>query len=326
MSTQSVASRLKISHTIGRRDAAGPSFRYPAALAVNDRLGCLYVVSRSIPGRPDGLRVTMCTLDEDYMGQFGTGGAGDGQLIWPAGIAIDQEDHVYVSDARLNRISIFSCEGEFLGKWGTAGSGDGELNRPSGLAFDRDDNLLVVDSSNNRIQKYTKDGRLRAKWGRAGSGDGEFNLPWGIEVDQEGDVYVADWRNDRIQKFSSDGRFMMKFGGSGKGDAQFDRPSAVAVDRDGDIYVADCGNDRLEMFDARGHHTATYLGEGSVSKWGKAKLDGNKEMWQEREVAYQLEREKLFWSPVAVEVDAEGRVLVVERGRHRIQVYRKLST
>jgi tripartite motif-containing protein 71 len=331
MSTQSVASRLKISHTIGRRDFAGPSFYFPVALAINDRLGHLYVLSRAAGNSQSAtavdllrkrVRVTMCTVDEDYLNEFGTCGTEDGQFIWPAGIAIDQEDKVYVSDEWLNRISIFSSDGEFLGKWGVEGSGDGEINHPSGLAIDRDDNLLVVDGSNHRIQKFTKDGRFLAKWGRAGSGDGEFNLPWGIEVDRQGDIYVADWRNDRIQKFSPDGTFLMKFGSSGKGDGQFNRPTGVAVDKDGDIYVTDCEN-RLQMFDPSGDHIATFLGEGGISKWAKEMLDANAFMYQQRAEASRLEREKLFRSPVAVDVDAEGRVLVLERGRHRIQVYTK---
>ncbi len=323
MSTQRVASRLNFSHSIGRRDVTGPGFRDPAALAINDRLGRLYVVSQCTEAQLEGVRVTMCTADEDYLGEFGSGGTGNGQFIWPSGIAIDQEDNVYVSDDWLNRISIFSSDGEFLGKWGIAGSGDGEFSRPFGLAFDREDNLLVVDGSNHRVQKLTKDGRFLGKWGRAGNGDGEFNLPWGIEIDQQGDIYVADWRNDRIQKFSPAGTFLMKFGGSGKGDGEFNRPTGVAVDKDGYIYVTDCGNHRLQMFDARGEHVGTFLGEGSLSRWGKAKLDGNPDMQQQREVAYQLEREKLFWFPVAVDVDAEGRVFVVECGRQRIQVYTK---
>ena len=53
------------------------------------------------------------------------------------------------------------------------------------------------------------------------------------------------------------------------------------------------------------------------------KLDANSEMWQERKIAQGLEREKLFWGPIAVEVDYEGRVFIVESARHRIQVYRK---
>ena len=36
-----------------------------------------------------------------------------------------------------------------------------------------------------------------------------------------------------------------------------------------------------------------------------------------------MEREKLFGGPIAVEVDDEGRVFVVETARQRLQVYRK---
>ena len=35
------------------------------------------------------------------------------------------------------------------------------------------------------------------------------------------------------------------------------------------------------------------------------------------------EREKLFNGPIAVEVDEEGRIFVVETARQRLQVYRK---
>jgi DNA-binding transcriptional regulator/RsmH inhibitor MraZ len=36
-----------------------------------------------------------------------------------------------------------------------------------------------------------------------------------------------------------------------------------------------------------------------------------------------MQREKQFWGPTAVEVDAEGRIFVAESVRSRIQVYRK---
>ena len=52
-------------------------------------------------------------------------------------------------------------------------------------------------------------------------------------------------------------------------------------------------------------------------------MDANARMWKERENTLGMEREKLFWSPIAVEVDNEGRIFVVESARHRIQVYRK---
>ncbi len=325
MVTNAAVNRFfKYSYTIGQLGQTGPGFDHPVALARGNG-DLLYVVNRSYDGNPDRVRVTICTAEEDYLGQFGYGGTGDGELIWPTAIAIAKDENVYLADEHLHRISIFSKEGEWVGKWGVGGDGDGQLNRPSGLAFDADDNLLVVDSVNNRIQKFTKDGRFLAKWGQAGSGDGEFNLPWGIEIDREGNIYVADWRNDRIQKFTSDGQFLMKFGASGEGDGQFNRPTGVAVDRDGDIYVTDWYNDRVQVFAPDGTFISKFTGDATISKWGKAKLDANSFMWQEREDAYKLDREKPFFAPVAIDVDDDNRIFIVDFGRWRIQVYQKES-
>ncbi len=331
MTTQTLAASFQYSHTIGRAEFSGPGFRNPVAMA-RGAGDLMYVVSRSYEYRPDGKRVTMCSVDEEYIGEFARGvttageadaSAADGSLIWPTSIALDSESNVYVADEWLNRISVFDKDGEWIGKWGTQGSGDGEIDRPSGLAVDREDNLLLVDSVNHRVQKFTKNGKFLAKWGSQGSDDGQFHLPWGITTDAEDNVYVADWRNDRIQKFASDGRFMMKFGGSGSGDGELNRPTGVAVDRAGLIYVSDWGNDRLQVFDADGGFVAKMTGDGTISKWGKEKLDANSEMWQEREIAQGIERENLFWGPIAVAVDEQDRIFVVESARSRIQVYRK---
>jgi DNA-binding beta-propeller fold protein YncE len=322
-STQTKAPPLTYSHSIGRRETVGHGFFYPAALAVNPRTGYLYVANRSYDYRNEFKHITICTVAEEYVGQFATGGQRDGDIFWPRGLAIDQEDKVYLSDEWLQRISIWTGDGEFLGKWGTPGSGDGELNRPAGIAFDSQDNLFVVDASNHRIQKFTKDGRFLAKWGSFGSGGGQFNLPWGIEIDSNNNVYVADWRNDRIQKFSPEGDFLLKFGSSGSEDGQFNRPTGVAVDKEGDIYVADWANDRLQMFDSSGNHLYTFLGEATLSKWGNTKLNANDYMWKERATSWGLEREKYFEHPIAVEVDPEGLVQVLEPLRSRIQVYTK---
>ena len=331
MTTRVLGVSFQYSHTIGRYDIAGPGFLTPVAMALGAG-DTIYVVSRSYEHRPDGMRVTICTVDEEYIGEFGRGVtiageteplAADGSLIWPTSIAIDREGNVYVADEWLNRISVFTKDGDWIGKWGTPGDSDGQIDRPSGLAFDQHDNLFLVDSGNNRVQRFTKDGTYLAKWGIPGNGDGQLNLPWGIDIDSQGNVWIADWRNDRIQKFTADGQFLMKLGGSGSGDGQFHRPTGVAVDAEGLIYVADWGNERLQIFSEDGSFITTLTGDGSVSRWGKNQLDANSEMWQEREIAQDLDREKLFWGAIAVDVDDDGRVFVVESARHRIQVYRK---
>ena len=332
MTTKNLGVAFQYSHTIGRDGFVGPEFKEPVALARGEG-DLIYVVNRAWEEKPYGKRVTVCTVGEDYIMEFARGvpnledsyvSDAEGSLIWPTSIALDKDGNVYVADEWLNRISIFTKEGDWIGKWGeNEGDGDGELNRPSGLAFDKNDNLYLVDSMNSRVQVFTKEGKFLAKWGRAGSGDGEFNMPWGIDIDNNGDVYVADWRNDRIQKFSPDGQFLMKFGSTGSSDGEFNRPTGVAVDKDGIIYVTDWNNERLGVFAPDGGFITNIMGDATMSKWGKDKVDANFAMWKEREIAQDLEREKLFWGIVAVEVDGEGRIFVLESGRHRIQVYRK---
>ena len=153
---------FSFSHTVGRAEYSGPGFRHPMDLALNSE-GLMYVPSRSREDRPDGVRVTVCTLEEDYLRQFGVYGEGDGEFIWPVSITIDDADNVFLLDQWLNRVSIFDKEGEFLDSWGSQGSGDGQLDQPMGMEFDPEHNLYVVDSENSRVQKFTRDGRFLAK-------------------------------------------------------------------------------------------------------------------------------------------------------------------
>ena len=333
----------RYSHTVGFYAQNGRGFNNPVDVALG-RDGVLYVLNRAgsdVELRMPYKRVTMCTLDEDYLGEFSSGGRDDGQLMWPAAIAIDAEGKVYISDEALHRISIFDAKGHFLGNWGVKGKAAGEFDRPAGLAFDQDQHLLVVDGLNNRIQRYTTDGRFLGQWGRGGRDAGEFNLPWGIAVDRAGDVYVADWRNDRIQKFDAQGRFLASFGTSGRGDGEFSRPSGVAVDAEGHIYVADWGNERVQVLAPDGGFLAKFRGESGLSKWAESYFTANQDELDERQKA-NLEPElklsptddlreesasieKYFWGPIAVKIDDQGRLYVVESCRHRIQIYRKAA-
>ena len=331
----------RYSHTVGFYAEFGKGFHFPIDLAL-DRDGIMYVVNRAgfdAASRMYCKRVTVCTVDEDYLGSISYGGAEDGQIMWPAAIAIDEDGLLYVSDEALHRISVFNTKGDFLGKWGSYGEGEGRLNRPAGIAFDGDGNLLVVDGLNNRVQKFTKEGRFLSGWGRPGREEGEFNVPWGIALDREGNVYVADWRNDRVQKFDSEGSYLATLGTPGQGDGELRRPAGIAVDGDGDIYVADWGNERVQVFDPDGGFRAKIRGEAGLSKWGEEYFISNQDELEERRLADMeppLDRlssgslhdrsaatEKLFWGPTSVRLDGGGRVYVVDSLRHRVQIYQK---
>ena len=330
------------SHSVGLMNIQNIGFFRPVDMAMASD-GVMYVINRGAAEQARYMpwkRVTMCTADEEYLGYFATGGTGDGEMIWPVGIAVDRDDNVYISDEALQRISIFDKKGHFLDKWGATGKGDGQFDRPAGIAFDREDNLLVVDGLNNRIQRYSRDGRFLGAWGRGGSGDGEFNVPWGITVDRAGNVCVADWRNDRIQKFDPDGNHLATFGASGQGGGQFSRPAGVAVDGEGCIYVADWGNDMVQVLNPDGSLRAELRGEGGPTKWAEEWFtSGHMDMFEVRQrsdLEPPLEPptgdaaregsaaiEKLFWAPTAVKVDDQDTLYVVDTCRHRIQIYHK---
>ena len=326
----------RYSHTVGYFSVPmGQGFNNPVDIALASD-GTIYVLSRA--GSSPFKRVTMCTVDEEFLGEFG-GCVGEGKMVWPVGLALSEDGKVYVSDEALNRVSVFSSQGEYLDHWGAHGSGDGEFDRPGGVAFDGEGNLLVADGLNHRIQRYTRDGGFLESWGKPGRGDGEFNNPWGIGVDSRGCVYVADWRNDRIQKFDQDGRHLATWGTSGHEAGHFHRPAGVCVDDEDYVYVADWGNERVQVLAPDGSFVAKFRGESGMSRWAydfmsrvrdelelRAKADMEPHPYDGPYHSPRSESssiEKLFWGPTSVKVDGQGRVYVADSCRHRIQVYVK---
>ena len=334
---------FQYSHTLGFYGMGGAKgFDYPVDVAVSPNQ-VLYVLNRGGPELKAEMRqrITMCTVNEDFLGVFSAGGKGDGELWWPVSIAVGNDGNIYVSDEALHRISIFDSSGEFIAKWGIKGAERGQFVRPAGIVFDRDNNLLVVDSINNRVQRFTKDGDYLGVWGRGGADNGEFNLPWGICCDHQGSVYVADWRNDRIQKFDPEGKHLSTLGSSGHGDGELYRPAGVAVDQDGDIYVADWGNERVQVFGPDGSFLSVIRGNAGLSKWSedyfkvnqdeleerqRADMEPELNLWPEDEPREESASiEKLLWGPTSIKIDGEGRILIVDSARYRIQIYRKDS-
>ena len=335
MLTQTVMGRVyDYSHAVGGRHIPQP---VGLALGKGDMVYVLSRPSDAISGvewnkTGVGCKVTKITIgsvrgDEEFVTEFSKYGDEDGQIIWPAGIALDSEENVYVTDEWLNRVSVFDSEGDLLKIWGRPGEGDGQFNRPSGIAIDPDGNVIVVDSLNHRVQKFTNDGAFLTKWGGLGSGEGQFNSPWGVDVDDQGNIYVADHKNHRAQKFTSDGQFVVQFGSHGTGRGQLNRPSDVTVDPDGDVYVCDWANDRVQAFGPDGSFITSFIGDAQeLAKWHKMTVDANIDVIKARRRVSTLEPEWRFAMPTALEFDAEkGRLLVADTQRGRIQIYEKLN-
>src|SRR6266851_411665 len=313
---------LKYSHTIGLLALTGRGFSNPMNTAVTDA-GILYVVNRSnsTQALQGAVRITVCNIEGEYLGEFGKYGTEDGAFVWPTSIDVDSAGNVYLADEHRNDVQVWDKDHNFARKWGSSG----EMNRPAGLATDSQDHVIVADGLNNRILKFTPDGKLLAKWGTAGSGQGQFNNPWGVGVDSEDNVYVADWRNDRVQKFSADGNYLATFGTPGSDTGQLKRPADVAVDVDGNVYVADWGNERVIVFEPDGYPLTTLIGDADLSKWGGEYISANDDIIRGRQIAADMTREKRFWGPTGVVIDKAGHVMIVDSCRHRVQVYDRVE-
>ena len=156
----------------------------------------------------------------------GTGAAGDvlgsresAKFNFPIGIAIDDEDNIYISDSYNFKIKVIRPDGmvEFIAGTGEEGSMDGgvsmaQFDHPVYLCVDDSNNLFVTGNEDNRIRKIDMSTNLVSTYAGSGLGyqDGpsdvaRFNRPQGIAIDIEGNLFVGDRDNHVIRKISPDG-------------------------------------------------------------------------------------------------------------------------
>ena len=169
---------------------------------------------------------------------------GAGQFIYPHGIFIGRDNHVWLvegtsqSNVVSNVIHEYTQDGKLLrtmGVRGTRGFSTDHFDGASDVLVAPDGSIFVADGhsdkTNNRILHYDRNGKFLHAWGKLGSGPGEFNAPHGLAMDREGRLYVADRSNSRIQIFDQQGKFLAEW-------RQFGRPSGLFIKGDM-LYVAD---------------------------------------------------------------------------------------
>ncbi len=136
----------------------------------------------------------------------------------PQGVAVDNEDNVYVADTgnvRIRKITPAGVVTTFAGSGGR-GSVDGtgtaaKFRYPVSVAVDSASNVYVSDEGAYKIRKITTNNNGDVMVSTlAGSSDGfadgagaaaQFSEEiHGVAVDSEGNIYVADNDNSRIRK------------------------------------------------------------------------------------------------------------------------------
>lgn len=255
------------SGVLGNVDGVGTaaSFRFPDG-AVCDSHNNVFVSDQSNHRirkiTPDG---TVTTFAGNGIGSANGNGTA-ASFYYPAGMAIDADDNLFVADYGNNKIRRITPDGNvttFAGI-GTAGATEGtvataQFNGPTGVCIDNLGNVFVADYYNNKIRKIDTLGNVStfAGTGAAGSDNGNganasFLHPAIVALDSANNFFITDEGNHKIRKITANG-VVSTYAGTGTAgatdgiwsSAQFNSPTGVAVDNSGDVFVADYGNNKI---------------------------------------------------------------------------------
>ena len=228
----------------------------------------------------------------------------DGDLHKPLGIAVDDAGKIYVVDASLQGIQVYTAAGDFerridLSKF---------TKRPSGIDVSGDGKKVLVvdtggvDSDMHRVVIVdANSGELLKTIGTRGKRDGDFNLPRDVRVAPDGRIYVTDGGNFRVQSFTADGEFIKSWGQPGRRLGQFSRPKGITADKDGNIYVVDAAFGNFQIFNGDGE-LLLFIGERStVAAPGKYML------------------------PSGIDVDEDGRIYLIDQFFRKVDVFRPIT-
>ena len=221
---------------------AGRTMGSTSAVAVDSR-GHIWVADRC--------GVNSCANSTlDPVMEFGPDGRfikafGRGMFLFPHGLFIDRNDHVWVTDDQSNgtkgaQVFEFDESGKLLrtlGKAGVAKAGPDTFVEPNAVVVAADGTIFVADGHTEhkdpaRIVKFAPDGKFLLEWGTRGAAPGQLEVPHALAMDSKGRVFVGDRWNNRVSIFDQNGKFIAAW-------SQFGRPSGLYIDRHDVLYVSD---------------------------------------------------------------------------------------
>ena len=199
-----------------------------------------------------GNQIAIFDIRGQRNGTFGSRSNSPEQMKYPAGIAIDDMDNIYVSSD--HKLQKFTSSGELIKCAGQEGSKEGEFNAPNGLAL-HNNKVYVCDRNNHRIQVFDLDLNFIRTIGSRGKGRGEFYAPLDVKFHTDGYMYVAEYGNKRMQELDRSGHFIQVFGEEGKGKLR--GPTALHI-VDKYVYVSDHNSHCIVVYETSGQFVSSF--------------------------------------------------------------------
>jgi DNA-binding beta-propeller fold protein YncE len=162
---------------------------------------------------------------------------------------------------------------------------------PAALRRDRDGNLYVVDARNAMVFVFDSSMKLERAFGGHGTEPGKLRNPTDLAFSRDGrSIYVVDSDNGRVQVFDREGAHVSSFG-----EGRFRRAFGITAGVDGHLYVTDSAAHAILKFTEFGEYAASFAGFG-------------------------VEHGQL-WKPMGIAQDERGRLIVIDCGNHRAQIF-----
>lgn len=170
-----------------------------------------------------------------------------GDYYAPRGIAIDQDDQLYIASTSKHTVLVFDKEGECIAKWGNGHPGSKTFNNPIGIAVGPDNNIYIADTGNHRIKVVDRNGSTVRLIAVEDWKDDTF-LEGYIAVDSDGLIYVTSPNNHKIIVFTPTGELFSRFGLFGFVNGKVNSPTGIAVTGNKRVFVSDTKNNRLVAY------------------------------------------------------------------------------
>ncbi|HVF91757.1 MAG TPA: NHL repeat-containing protein, partial [Blastocatellia bacterium] len=207
------------------------------------------------------------------------------RLRWPHGLALDEEDNLYVADFAANRVYAIGRDGLIntiagTGKGGPLKAGratTGPIENPLGLAIDSSGGLLITLFNQGSLVRIDPKGRVEHLVGQpskrratqASPGEAYLKGVGGVTSDVKGNIYVAEVFGNTVHRVTPSAR-MTTFTGSGfarssgdsngASDAEVNHPVGLWP-HNGGLFVAEADGHRIRFIDEDGVIT-TIAGTG----------------------------------------------------------------
>ncbi|MCX6083504.1 MAG: stalk domain-containing protein [Caldiserica bacterium] len=183
-------------------------------------------------------RIHVLSADLVHKRIMGSLGSGRGELQYPADVAVDSADNIYVADFFGNKVVKFGTDGSVVMEFGSEGNGAGQFEGPAGIAVTPDGSIWVADQLNDRLEQFTAAGTYVTTVTGISRPAGMTSV--GLFP------YVVSSSDSAVYRLSGT-KAVRVFAAPGEAENLITSAADLAVDTRGNIYVADRGTGELPV-------------------------------------------------------------------------------